>query len=168
MRSPLVVAALAIIGLAIVLYVMTRPPEPRAAEVSAPQVRKSETAQPISPVSADARQPTAADSSARASRDKLLDGIRDPRQGHEPWNDAGLALVDELGKEAVAVTDRGCYMAGCIGTFTFATDVAYRRAVDELAASAEYTAWTGGKQITPPETLANGQVIVALVLQRPD
>jgi hypothetical protein len=176
MRSPdtrarirLVVAALAITGFAIALYVLTRPPEVHTPVITARDPRPSEPLHPAEPVAAiDARTPTTTDNAARTSREKLLDGMRDPHPGHESWNDAGLALVDQLGRDAVSVADRGCYMAGCIGTVTFASDASYRRAVDELTSSADYAAWTGGKQLTAPETLANGQVVVALVLQRPD
>jgi hypothetical protein len=177
MRSPesqarvrLTVAALAIMGVAIALYVLTRPPDTPAPVVSAPDPRPSQPVQPSATVTTvDARAPTTTtDNAARDSRDKLLDGIREAHPGQESWNDAGLALVDQLGRDAIAVTDRGCYMAGCMGTFTFASDGAYRRAFSELSSSPDYIAWTGGKQWTAPETLANGQVIVALVLQRPD
>ena len=167
-RIRLAVAAFAIAGFAIALYVLTRPPAAQTRVLAAPDPRGSRPLDPAALAPAvDARTPTT-DSAARTNRENILDGIRDPHPDHESWNEAGLALVDQLGRDAVDVADRGCYMAGCVGTFTFASEAAYRHAVDALTASTDYAAWTGGKQLTAPETLANGQVVVALVLQRPD
>jgi len=165
-RIRLFVGTIVITGFVVALYVLTRPPDHDA---SAPQLAPGELSRAIPQAqTVDARKPISTDDHTRTSRETLLATIRDPRAGHEPWDETGLALLDQLGRDASDVTDRGCYMAGCIATFTFASDASYRRAIDDLTTSAEYAAWTGGKQITSPETLANGQVVIALVLQRPD
>ena len=114
--------------------------------------------------STDAWQPSSADLDARAQREALLARIRDAHAGHESWNERGRALLERFGP----ATDGGCYMAGCTATFTFASRAAYERVRDDVTATPEYAAWTGGKQLTTPETLSDGRVIVAVVLQRPD
>jgi hypothetical protein len=109
-----------------------------------------------------------AEPQARQSREQLGARVRDPSHGHEPWDDAGLALLHALGTDAVEMTDVGCYMAGCMATFTFASTVMYRDAIAKLEASPDYAAWTGGKQLSAPETRADDMVVVAMVFERPD
>jgi hypothetical protein len=168
----LLVASVVLAGLALALYVLTRPGEVvevQPSAVVAPTIMRPPIHVPVPeapPV--DAWQASAHDLEARVRREKLLAGIRDDRAGHESWNDQGLALLDLVGRRASATSGLGCYMAGCACTFTFSSDASYRRALDEVTASPEYARWTGSKQFTEPESLADGRVIVAVVLQRPD
>ncbi len=104
----------------------------------------------------------------RHERAQLVARVRDPSHGHEPWDDAGLALLRALGADATETTDIGCYMAGCMATFTFANAATYRDAIAKLEASTDYAAWTGGKQRSAPETRADDTVVIAAVFERPD
>lgn len=161
----IVVAAVVLAGFAVALLILTRSTEtetPQAhIEPSLPAPRQQPTA--TAPVLAS--QP---DLEAHGQRERLVARIRDPKAGYEPWNDKALAILDRIARDAVATTDRGCYMAGCIATFTFPSAAVYQRVLDETMAAAEWIAWTGGKQFSSPETLASRQVVVTVVLERPD
>jgi hypothetical protein len=105
---------------------------------------------------------------ARAEREQLLARIRDPLHGHEGWNDRGIALLQQLGADAQATTELGCYMAGCVAVFAFASHDAYQRARDRIVSSPDYVAWTGSKKFTAPEERGDGSVVVAVAFERPD
>jgi hypothetical protein len=160
----MVVAAVVLAGFAIALVMLTRSTE-TVAHVE-PSFR--EPVRPTATVPSLAPQPNPAELDAHTRREQLVARIRDPKAGHEPWDDKGLAILDRVAHDAVATSDRGCYMAGCVATFTFPSEAVYRRTVDEITAAPEWIAWTGGKQLSPPETLVNHQVVVAVVLERPD
>jgi hypothetical protein len=166
----LVLAAVVLVGLAIALLVMTRTHEvPVATHVDdaapAPRVAQPQPPRPPPPaiVAADAGTDP-----AQVEREQLLARIRDPLHGHEGWNDRGIALLQQLGADARTTTELGCYMAGCIAVFTFASADAYQRAHDRLVASADYAAWTGAKKLTTPEERGDGSVVVAVAFERPD
>ena len=165
--AAIVAASIVVAALAIGLYVLTRPakavqPQPEPARPE--PVPRGPTAIPSGSVA----ELTASSAAARTERESLLARVRDAHVGHESWDDDGLALLDRVGHEAIAVADEGCYMAGCIGAFTFASEAAYRRAVADVTASSDFAAWTGAKRITSPERLAGGKVVVAILLERPD
>ena len=192
LATGLALASAAVAGLAIELYTLTRPTE--AAAGGAPPVRAAVPRPVASPVAVEhaevdvtrpmaprlgsaASEPaveshvpalTSPNIAAHAERETWFARIRDAHAGHEAWDDAGLALLQQLGRDAASVSNEGCYMAGCIAEVTFASLQAYRVAVDAFTSAAAYTSWTGAKHITAPETLANGDVVVAVVLERPD
>jgi hypothetical protein len=162
----IVVAAVVLAGFAIILLMLTRSEPARPDTHVEPSFR--EPVRPTATVPALASQPSPADLDAHAKRERLVARIRDPKAGYEPWDDKGLAILDRVARVAVATTDRGCYMAGCIATFTFPSAEVYQSVVEEITATPEWIAWTGGKQFSPPEKLVNQQVVVAVVLERPD
>jgi hypothetical protein len=162
----MVVAAVVLAGLAIVLVILTRPETTRPSTPVEPAFRQP--VRPTTTVPSLGSKPDPTELDAHTKREQLVARIRDPKAGHEPWDDKGLAILDRVARDAVATTDRGCYMAGCVATFTFSSEETYRRVVDEITAAPEWTAWTGGKQFSPPETLVNQHVVVAVVLERPD
>jgi len=154
-----------LVGFAIALLVMTRasdrPVASNHAAAPAPQ-------RPRAPAPPLIVAPDAGVDPARVEREQLLAKVRDPRQGHEAWNERGIALLQQLGASAIATTEVGCYMAGCVAVFTFASQGAYDGARDRLVALPEYRAWTGGKTFTTPEQRGDGSVVVAVVFERPD
>jgi hypothetical protein len=175
----LILAAGAVVAaFAIVLLVSThRDAEPPA---SPPNVRDAGAQAPPSPpivvdapapppeVRADAWVPGAAETSARDEREKALAELHDSGLGHEDWDSAAEALLGSIARGPVEATDAGCFIAGCGMTYTFPSEDAYLRGIDELQRSDGFRAWTGGKQFTTPERRADGRVVVALLLYRPD
>jgi hypothetical protein len=161
----LVLAALALLALAIALVVLTRPHPPTP--MPTPPSPSREAVAPAPPPMLPAIDSGAA--AARAEREHMVAKIVDRLGSHEEsWNATGIDLLHAFGRGAQATTDLGCYMAGCIATFTFASESAYRAAYDEVTATPDYAAWTGGKRASAPEVLPDGRVIVAIALERPD
>lgn len=176
LATGLVIASAAVAGAAIELYALTRPAEaasvaavaaPAPAAVAHQDVPPSAVPAAPPPVT-HAPAPSSANAAAHAERATWFARIRDAHVGHEAWDDAGLALLQQLGGDEAAVSDEGCYMAGCIAELTFASLGAYRDAIDAVAGMPAYTSWTGAKHITAPEQLPGGGVVVAVVLERPD
>lgn len=192
LRLALLVAAVVVVAFVVRLYlVVDQAPETAVANTPPPVTPVTPTALPLpldagrsdspTPTPAPTPTPTPAtptpatptpepepDPDPRFERDRLVGHIRDNLVGHEAWNAPGLAILDAAAKRATSVTDRGCYMAGCIAVFTFPTEDAYEHAAVELTESAAYTAWTGGKQVTPPEIKSDGSIVIAVALLRPD
>jgi hypothetical protein len=166
-KLALVSGAFGVTGLALWVYAGVNA---AASAMAAPRVPVREVPLEPSHVSAPAlvARLDPAESRARRAREQLVARIRDPSRGHETWHDAGLALLRGLEADAVAMTDVGCYMAGCMATFTFANAAMYGDAVAKLETSPAYVAWTGGKQLSAPETRADDTVVVAAVFERPD
>jgi hypothetical protein len=179
------VAAVAIVAmLGVVLYVLTRATDPLEGETSTVTVDAHDAVRPATRArgsvlevvpavprrneTAEHGSKQAAGLGPREEREQLLARIRDPKAGYEPWDDQGLAILDSAASDATELTDVGCYMAGCVATFTFPSDGAYRRAIADLKLTTAYVAWTGGKQFTTPETLDDGRVVIAILLNRPD
>jgi hypothetical protein len=106
-------------------------------------------------------------SDAHAERVALTEHMS-ARPGHEHWERKGVAVLDEVGARAQRVEDRGCYVSGCTATYWFSSRDAYDAVVRDEAASPVYAAWKGGKHWTTPEEQSDGEVIVALLLDRPD
>lgn len=153
-------AAIAITGGAIALYVLATRPAPAivATTASAPIVLVARDAAasipgPIEP--------------ARAERESAFQTLRRSGPADETWNPQAGAVFDSL-KSSATLSDVGCYVVGCGATLTFRSDRTYRDALAQLETSAPYRAWTGGKQITSPDVQSDGRVVVALLLFRPD
>jgi hypothetical protein len=163
----LALAAVVLLGLAIGLVVLTRPHPTSPVVVARADAAAANPIAPPPPAlpSTDAGAPP---STARAERELLLSKIIDHLGGHEGWNEQGTDLLRAFGRGAVATSDLNCYMAGCIATFTFASEDAFHATYDEVTTSPRYAAWTGGKRVTAPELLPDGRVIVAVALERPD
>ncbi len=170
----LLVAGAVVVAFVVRLYlVVDKAPGPGPQTVaSAPltPVLPSVTPRPPAAPPPDAQGPPTpiAMSGARSEREQLVAHIHDDLTGHEAWSQTGLAILDAAAQGSSAVTDRGCYMAGCIATITYPSRDAYERALVELGSSAAYAAWTGAKQVTPPEIRSDGSVVVAVALLRPD
>ena len=167
---------MAVMALAVVLVVLVRSDAaaPNAARAPAPAPQE-----PVrSPIRADAAPVVRAADAVAANepgeaRRALIHRIREPRPGHEPWDDAGLALLRTLSDRAASTSDLGCYMAGCIATFTFASNAVYERAVADWQGSPAYAAcgFEVGKQLTAPswrKLAADGSIVIAVVVGRPD
>lgn len=105
---------------------------------------------------------------ARAERDKVLDGLRNSGSGAEPWDHDAATLLDAVGRRAQRGEQAGCFVAGCGGSFVFASASDFESQRAEIEATPEYQAWTGGKRWTVPEAQPDGTVVVALALYRPD
>lgn len=176
LATGLVIGSAAVAGAAIELYALTRPAEAASAVVTAApepvevahQDVPLRAAPPAPPPVTHAPAPPDANAAAHAERATWFARIRDAHVGHEAWDDAGLALLQQLGGDKAAVSDEGCYMAGCIAELTFGSLAAYRDAIDAVASMPAYASWTGAKHITAPEQLPGGNVVVAVVLERPD
>lgn len=166
MRLPL--AALALLGLAIALVVLTRPHPPTTLPPPAPSRDAAAVTTPPPPPTLPTIDAAVAASGGRAEREHMVAQIVDRLGGHESWNAQGIELLQAFGGRAQTTTDLGCYMAGCVATFTFASESTYRAAYDDVTATRAYAAWTGGKRVSSPEVLPDGRVIVAIALERPD
>lgn len=105
---------------------------------------------------------------ARMERGKVLSGLRRSGTGEEPWDGTASALLDAVGGRAAHAESIGCFVAGCGTTLTFASAAEFERQRAEIEAMPDYQAWTGGKRWTVPEPQADGTVVVALALYRPD
>jgi hypothetical protein len=116
---------------------------------------------------APARTPPDA-GAARAEREALLAGLAQSGPAHEVWEADGRALFDAFAQAGVGVGAVECAIAGCGATLDFASQADHDRIVQAIEASAAFLAWTGGKTWSPPEFRADGHVVVALVLYRPD
>ncbi|MEP6861951.1 MAG: hypothetical protein ABJE66_15110 [Deltaproteobacteria bacterium] len=155
----LAVVAVAVAGGAILLYVLaTRPP---------PTPVRRTSAAPTPLVVVHVETPDAAIATARAEREAALETLRRSGPADETWSSQAGAVIDSV-KPAATVSDVGCYVVGCGATLTFDSDRTYRDALAQLASSAPYRAWTGGKQLTSPEVQSDGHVVVELLLFRPD
>jgi hypothetical protein len=107
--------------------------------------------------------------SARIERAQLIEALRDSGPASESWVGRATTLLEEISKEyAAGMTPEGCYIAGCAGTFVFASVADYERAIAASMALPDYQGWTGGKRWTTPEHAPDGRVLVALLLYRPD
>lgn len=135
-----------------------RPPRPQAVAPPADAAVVVAAAEPAPPP--DASDP-------HAERVALTAHMAE-RPGHERWERKGEAVLDEVGGRAQGVEERGCYVSGCTATYRFSSRDAYEAVARDEAASAVYAAWKGPKQWTTPEEQADGQVVVALLLYRPD
>jgi hypothetical protein len=161
--------AAVLVAVGIALYMMTRSSPPTAPPVAAPIATPSTAMPSIVTTSAPpALPPSTEESSARREREQVLSHIRDPHVGHEHWNDRANRVLDDLARDGEATLERGCYMAGCFATVRFNSDAVEQAAIARVQSSADYTAWTGAKRITPNEESADGKIIIALVLERPD
>lgn len=142
------------------LYWLATEPAPNAIVVA----RDASSAARVA--SADASSPSR-DSSSRAEREAALQRLRRSGPADEGWNAQAGAVFDAI-KPSAAVSAVGCYVVGCAATLTFSSEAAYREQLARVQALAAYRAWTGGKQITGPDVQADGRVVVALFLYRPD
>jgi hypothetical protein len=77
-------------------------------------------------------------------------------------------VLDDLARDGETTVERGCYMAGCFATVRFASDAIEQATLARVQRSADYSSWTGAKRVTPVEESADGKIIIALVLERPD
>jgi hypothetical protein len=105
---------------------------------------------------------------ARRERAMLISNLRQSGNAAEGWAPRATALFDSIDKRAAATTRDGCFVAGCAATFAFGSRADYERARDETIKSADYRAWTGGKEWTNPEIASDGRVLAAVLLFRPD
>jgi hypothetical protein len=136
------------------------PPQAADAAIVAIAVADASAEQP-----GDASAPDASD--PHAERVALTQNMA-ARSGHEHWVGKGEAVLDEVGHHALRVEDRGCYLSGCTATYWFLSRESYDATLRDEAASAVYAAWKGGKQWTTPEVQPDGQLVIALLLYRPD
>ena len=156
-----VLAAVAVVvaGGAIFLYVLATRPPPTPVGIA--------PAAPTASNIARVETPDASIAAARAEREAALETLRRSGPADETWSSQAGAVIDSV-KPAATVSDVGCYVVGCGATLTFDSDRTYRDALAQLASSASYRAWTGGKQLTSPEVQTDGHVVVELLLFRPD
>jgi hypothetical protein len=175
--------AAALVAAAVWLLVQTRPhttvPEPVAVAPAVDAMVERRPPSPLRPptpppadaaiavVAVDASPPEPDASDPHAERVALTAHMA-ARPGRERWARKGEALLDEVALRAQRVDERGCYISGCTATFWFASRDAYDAVVRDEATSPVYAAWTGGKSWTTPEPQPDGQVVVALLLYRPD
>ena len=107
-------------------------------------------------------------SPARDERDEAFTALMSSGEAKEEWVDRANNLFDSIGRQALATSKIGCYVAGCGATFTFPSVAEFDRRRALVEASDEYKAWTGGKKWTTPEPTPDGRIAVALLLYRPD
>jgi hypothetical protein len=128
--------------------------------------------QPVVEVPRDARlhvtPPGTTTATLPAALPAALVELEESGEGSEAWSSQGLGLLDALGATAAAISEPGCFVAGCGAMFTFASEDAYQRQLARLVASDAYAAWTGGKVWSPLQTRADRSVVVVLLLYRPD
>lgn len=154
-----IVAVVLAVG-AVTLYLLAIQPAPTKTVVAgdaAITMRAPTAEQPAMP----------ADASSRAERVAAMQALRRSGPADEGWN-AQAGEVFDATKRSATVTDVGCYVVGCGATLTFASETAYRDELARVQALTAFRAWTGGKQITSAEIQADGRVVVALLLYRPD
>jgi hypothetical protein len=172
----LLLASAVVVALLVALVVMLRQ-DPRSSGRTAPsgdarplEARDAPLAPPVSPVDAGAAAPIDVERGkmARDERETVLATLRESGPGAEAWDDQALALLASLKHAGADSEGAACFIGGCSATFTFRGELDYRRGLDELVASEGYRAWTGGKRLTTPELGADGRVVVAFVLYRPD
>jgi hypothetical protein len=156
----LAVVAVVLAGGAVTLYLLASRPPPTANVVA------HDAAIFARAMIDDARAPTT-DSSSRSERESALQALRRSGPADEGWNAQAGTVFDAI-KPTAAVSDVGCYVVGCGATLTFSSETAYRAGLAQVQALAAFRAWTGGKQITSPDVQADGRVVVALLLYRPD
>jgi len=174
--------AVVVVVLAVGLLLMARPSDhespPRARDAAFASTGSSAAPSVSVPArdAAAALPPPDADTAwaveqraARSDREQMMTSLHQSGSGQESWVAQGTAALDVLAHASgVQASDAGCFIAGCGAVFTFATETDYRRGVDTLLASDAFHAWTGGKRFAPPERLPDGQVVIAIVLYRPD
>ena len=107
-------------------------------------------------------------SPARDERDEAFTALMSSGEAKEEWVDRASNLFDSIGRQALATSKVGCYVAGCGATFTFPSVAEFDRRRALVEASDDYKAWTGGKKWTTPEPTPDGRIAVALILYRPD
>jgi hypothetical protein len=174
----LAAVAAALVAAALWLFVQTRArsatPDPVVPIVDAAAAQRPPNPRVVAPpadaaivIAAADAAPTSDASDPHAERVALTEHMA-ARQGHEHWVGKGEAVLDEVGRRAQRVEERGCYLSGCTATYSFSSRDAYEAVVRDEATSQVYAAWKGGKQWTTPEEQADGQVVVALLLYRPD
>jgi hypothetical protein len=166
-RKILVAAGVVALALAIGLLVAVRrsADAPAVASGSSDAAPRDARIAELRPVPADANADLPA---ARRERDEVLDRLQHSGRADEPWVGQAGALFAEIGHSASEMYVAGCYVAGCGATFTFRSLELYRSSLAKIEPTAVYREWTGGKQFTEPEVRADGTVVVALVLYRPD
>lgn len=168
----LVALAAVVIALGVVLYAMTRhpmpTPTPTTTTTPTPTPPTTTTTPTPTPPPTPALPPSTEASAATREREALLSHIRDPHVGHEDWNDRANRVLDDLVRDGEITLERGCYMAGCFATVSFASESIEQSALARVQRSADYTSWTGAKRTTPIEESADGKITIALVLERPD
>lgn len=176
MKIGLIAIAAAVIAAAISLWLNVREEGPRTSD---PGPRPAERPQaaglgPQAPEKyADATVHVEQDgarvvSPARDEREAALQSLLDSGEAKEEWVDRATNLFDLIGRQALATSKLGCYVAGCGATFTFPSVAEFDRRRAIVEASDEYKAWTGGKKWTTPEPTPDGRIVVALILYRPD
>jgi hypothetical protein len=157
-----VLCGVVLVGLLIALVVMVR----RDAAPPVTMQHRRDTAVVVEPPIVHR---LALDAAPDASeRDNALASLRASGVGDEVWNGQATTLLDSFATNGVSINDRACFIAGCAATFTFASDRDYRERAAELVETDAYRAWTGGKRFTSTETRADGRIVVALLLYRPD
>ena len=142
------------------LYLLATRPAPTAIVVAHDAAMVARTAIGDAPAATT-------DASSRVERESALQTLRRSGPADEGWSAQAGTVFDAITPSA-AVTGVGCYVVGCGATLTFSSETAYRDELAHIQALAAYRAWTGGKQITSPDVQADGRVVVALLLYRPD
>jgi hypothetical protein len=122
------------------------------------------------PADAVATAPADADphETARAQRVALVERVSHSGKHREKWAGQGEALLDDIASHAERIDDRGCYLSGCMASYTFASNSAYQDMLQLETTTPQWAKWTGGKRWSAVEDLDGGRVIVTLVLYRPD
>jgi hypothetical protein len=162
------VSAVVLVVGVVKLYVLaTRPTPPAITMNDAPRRTTNVASNAIAATPGPSSAIAAPDASARTERDTALQVMRRSGSANEVWTAQAGALFDAI-RRTTALTDVECYVAGCSAMLTFSSEIAYHDGLAHLPALEEYRAWTGGKQWTIPEVQADGKVIVAVLLFRPD
>ena len=177
MKIGLIAIAAAVVAAAVALWMAVREEGPRTSDLGLrpevvgpkPEVRSPKSAG----AHADATVHVADDgatyvSPARDERDKALQALIDSGEEREEWGDRAMNLFDSIGRQALATSKLGCYVAGCGATFTFPSVAEFDRRRALVEGTDEYKQWTGGKKWTTPEPTPDGRIAVALILYRPD
>jgi hypothetical protein len=179
-RIALLVAASLVAAAGVILAVSMRreapassAARPRAVDARGADatIARADVDAPAAAIAAEPAPPAAEPDAGAAARDERLAAIATLERsgpGREDWDASAMAIFDAADTGSVEVTSVGCFIAGCAATMTYASRDAYARGLERLQGSAPYRAWTGGKVLTRPELLADGRVVVALVLYRPD
>jgi hypothetical protein len=164
----LVVGTIVVASFAIALMVLVGRPSSVVVAVVAPPSRDAHAVAALAPVRNDAPRLDAEPDTATVERPSALVELEESGEGSEAWSSQGTALLDAFGASSAAMTERGCFVAGCAALFTFSSEDDYQRQLARLVASDAYAAWTGGKVLSPLQLRADHKVVVSLVLYRPD
>jgi hypothetical protein len=177
MRRLLIVVAFVVFAVVLVvgvvkLYVLATRPTPTAITMNdAPVLPRGATDVASNAIAATPGESSAIEAtpaaSARTERETALQVMRRSGPANEVWTSQAGALFEAL-RRTTALTDGECYVAGCSAMLTFSSEIAYHDGLARFQNLDEYRGWTGGKQWTTPEVQADGQVIVAVLLFRPD